>query len=398
MDDFRRHWALDPSVKFLNHGSFGATPRRALEYQQFLRERMERQPVQFFVRDLEPMLDEARVSLGGFLGADPDDLAFITNATMGVNAVLRWLPLRAGDELLTTSHEYNACANALHAVADPVGARVVVADVPFPLASPEEVTEAVLAKVAAHTRLALVDHVTSQTGLVFPIKDIVRELNARGVDTLVDGAHGPGMLPLDLRAIGAAYYTGNLHKWVCAPKGAAFLHVRRDRQGSSRPLSISHGANSPRSDRSRFRLEADWIGTCDPTPWLCVPEVIRFLAELMPGGWEALRAHNYALARKGRDILCAALDTPPPAPDAMLGTLASVPLPDFTLDAPDAAQMFLGDPLQTELWEKHRIEVPVIPWGPFQRIVRISAQLYNSVEEYEALAAALTKIIARQRA
>ena len=380
-------WTLDPEVDFLNHGSFGACPRAVLDAQAGQRARMARQPVRFF-RELEGPLDVARHALADFLSADGDDLAFVPNATTGVNTVVRSLELESGDELLTTDHAYNACRNTLR-WHEQRGVRVVTARVPWPLEGPHQVIDAVLSAVTPRTRLALIDHVTSPTGLVFPVQELVRRLAERGVDTLVDGAHAPGMLPLDLRALGAAYYTGNCHKWLCAPKGSAFLHVRRDKQASVRPLAHGHGLNSARTDRSPFRLQMDWVATSDPTPYLCVPEALRFLGALLPGGFPELMEQNHALALAGRAALCKRLSVPAPAPDFMLGSLAAVPLPDF-VGKPPAPSGLSWHPLQRALLEKHGIEVPVFffPHAPRQ-LLRIAAQAYNSLEQFERLATAL---------
>ena len=377
-----RHFVIDPEVVFLNHGSFGACPRVVLEKQTELRLRLEREPVLFLSRELEKLLDGARGELGAFVGADPDDLAFVKNASTGVSTVVRSLDLQPGDELLTTSHAYNACHNALRAQ-ERRGIKVVSADVPFPIRSPSEVVDAVLAHATPRTKLALVDHVTSPTGMVFPVAEIVRALEARGIDSLVDGAHVPGMLPLDLRALSPAYYTGNCHKWVCTPKGCAFLYVRRDRQDRILPLTISHGYNSPRTDKSRFRLLFDGQGTDDPTAFLCLGDSIRFLASLLPGGFPALMERNHALALDARALLCKTLGIDEPAPRSMLGSLATIPLPDGP-----------AEPLQRALWEKRRIEVPVWQFPSFpRRILRVSAQVYNSIEDYAALGRALPPLL-----
>ncbi|MBL8725556.1 MAG: aminotransferase class V-fold PLP-dependent enzyme [Planctomycetes bacterium] len=384
---FAAHWDLDPTVSFLNHGSFGACPRVVLQLQAELRQRMEREPVLFMHRELEALLDDARAVLANFVGCDADDLAFVPNATTGVNTVLQSLPLAPGDELLCTDQEYNSCRNALERVAQRAGARVVVAAVPFPVQGPEQIVDAVLAKATARTRLLLIDHVTSITGIVQPVADLVARCHARGIDTLVDGAHAPGMLPLDLRALGAAYYTGNCHKWLCTPKGSALLHVRRDRQSHVQPLVTSHGRNSPRTDRSRFRLEFDFTGTDDYTPFLCIPAALRFLSGLLPGGMPALAAHNHALAVWARERLCTALGAAAPAPASMLGSLAAVPLP--MSNRPPVGNLGL-DPLQDALWQRHRIEVPVMRWAnPALRLLRVSPQIYNSREQYEHLASAV---------
>jgi len=380
-EPFAQLWAIDPEIHFLNHGSFGACPRAVLEAQSEWRARMERNPVLFIARELEGLLDQARGSLAEFVGADADDLVFVPNATSGVNTVIRSLQLEAGDQLLTTDHAYNACRNALR-WHEGKGVEVVAARVPWPIEGPHQVIDAVMGAVTARTRLVLLDHVTSPTGLVFPVGEIARRLNERGIDTLVDGAHAPGMLPLDLRQLGAAYYTGNCHKWLCTPKGSAFLHVRRDKQAQMKPLAIGHGLNSSRTDRSRFRLQMDFTGTDDPTAFLCIPKAIAFLGGLLPGGWPELQARNHALALRGRELLLEALRAPKPAPDFMLGSLASVPLPAETRPA-----------LQRTLYEQHRIEVPLMVFPALPRqLIRISAQLYNTENQYARLARALEVI------
>ena len=392
-----RLWALDPRMIFLNHGSFGACPRAVLAHQLEWRERMERQPVKFFVKDLEALLDTARARVARFVGAAADDLVFVPNATAGINTVLRSLRWRSGDELLVTDHEYNACHNALDFVAARAGARVVVARIPFPLRHMDEVLAAILARVTRRTRFALLDHVTSQTGLVLPIERLVRELAARGVEVLVDGAHAPGMVPLNLRKLGAAAYTGNCHKWLCAPKTAAFLHVRPDLQKEIHPLAISHGANSPRADRTRFLIEFGWTGTGDVSACLSVPRALDFMENLLPGGWPEIRRRNRQLALAARKLLCDALAIPLPAPDNMIGSLASLPLPDATSTAPPKSPLY-ADPLQDQLRDRWGIEVPIIPWPePPHRLVRISAQLYNSLPNYARLAEALTAEFAHKR-
>ncbi len=372
-DYLRAVWTLDPTVTFLNHGSFGSCPRAVLDAQTRWRERLEAEPVRLLARELEPLVDDVRAQVTEFIGASTEGLVFVSNATTGVNAVLRSQQFSAPDELLTTSHAYNACVNALRFT----GAKVVVAEVPFPLSSPEQVVDAVLAKVTPRTKLAMVDHVTSPTGLVFPVEALVRGLKARGVRVLIDGAHAPGMIPLRLGDLGADWYTGNLHKWVCAPKSVAFLWAAEDVRASLRPLVIGHGANSTRTDRSRLHLEFDWPGTHDPTPLLCVPDALKALASCAPGGLPEVMQRNRALALAGRQVLLDALSVSSPAPESMIGSLAAVPLPNARAD------------LQDWLFKEHRIEVPIVPWNG-GALVRISAQQYNRLEQYQQLAAALT--------
>src|SRR5918992_2578554 len=401
--ELARHWDLDPAVRFLNHGSYGATPRVVLDAQRAWRDRMEREPVAFLARDLEPAMDAAREELAAFVGADAAGMAFVRNASTAIATVLGSLHLAPGDELLTADHAYNAVKNQMERVAAQAGARVVIASVPFPGATHEAAAAAILATASSRTRLAVLDHVTSATALRLPIRELVAELDARGIDTRVDGAHAPGMLPLDMDAIDAAFYAANCHKWLCAPKGSGFLHVRDDRRDLIRPLVISHGATSPRTDRSRFHLEFDWTGTDDPTAYLAVPDAIRFGAGLLPGGWPALYERNRSLAIAARDLLCDALVEPEPATDEMLGAMASVPLPSESgAPAPDTGLLY-DEPLHASLIERG-IQVAVAPWprradgGPSRRLVRVSAAAYNDIEDMRALAEALRELVARPAA
>jgi isopenicillin-N epimerase len=395
----RSPWLLDPGVSYLNHGGFGACPTPVLEAQRAWRERMEAEPTRFLDRELEGHLDNVRLELARFLHGDPDGIAFVPNTTAGVSTVLASLRFQPGDELLAGNHEYNASLNALRAAAERDGARVVVAGVPFPIHDPAQIVEAYLEAVTPRTRLALVSQVTSPTALVVPVDALVHELDRRGVDTLVDGAHAPGMIEVDLGRLGAAYWTGNGHKWLCGPKTAAVLHVRADLRPGIHPLVVSHAANSPRRDRSAYRLGFDWPGTYDPSVILALPAAIRYVGGLDDDGWAGLMAANASLARGARDVLCEALDVPHPAPDAMLGSMASVPLPDL---APSAGA---AERLQSSLFEEHRIEVPIMPFpvrgaiepgaGPETLLVRVSAQRYNRPDEYAALAEILVQQLRR---
>ena len=383
-------WDLDPSVVFLNHGSFGACPRVVREAQATWRDQLEAEPVRFLTRELPPLFDATRRELAQFLGAAPEDLVFVNNATAGVNAVVRSLDLQPGDELITTDHDYNACRNVLHEAARRARARVVVVPLPLPLQNAGIVVERILAAVTPRTRLVFIDHVTSPTALVLPVEQIVRELAARGIDCFVDGAHAPGMVPVDLTALGAAYYTGNLHKWICGPKTAGILHVRRDRHDLIQPVIISHGNNVRRPGYSALQDRFDWPGTFDPTSCLGAGVALRWGAGLLPGGWPALMDDNHQLAVRARRILLDRLGGEPACPESMLGSMASVLLPEAL--QPEGRPV-RPDPLQDALLEEFGIEVPIMPWGePLVRWLRISAQAYNSPAQYDYLAESLGRL------
>jgi isopenicillin-N epimerase len=380
--DYPSLWGLDRSVVYLNHGSFGACPIAVLAAQTQLRLEMERAPADFLSATLPWRLKETRAALCRFLHARDADMAFVPNATAGVNAVLRSLEFEPEDELLVTNHAYAACRKTVDFVASKSGAQVVVAHLPFPVRSDEEIVASVLTCVSPQTRLALLDHVTSPTALVMPLARLVRELQDRDVDVLVDGAHAPGMIPINLSELGAAYYTGNAHKWLCAPKGAGFLHVRRDRQAGLHPNVISHGY------LQGFQAEFDWTGTFDPTPWLCVAESLRYLEGLLPGGWPELMARNHRLVVDARTLLLTSLQIESPCPEAMIGSMASIPLPGAATGSPAAGLSFEG----LHDWFRER---GVETWLSAQPmlLLRLSAQLYNSLPQYERLAALLIEAL-----
>ena len=374
-------FALAPDVLHLNHGSYGACPRAVLAAQDEVRARVERATTRYFVVDHAADAARARASAAAFVGADEDGFAFVANATTGVATVLANLRLAAGDELLTTDHAYRACKNALDRVAAAAGARVVVSPIVTPVLDPAAPVAALLDRVGPRTRLVLLDHVTSPTALVLDAAAVARALPAHA-ELLVDGAHAPGMLDLDIATLGATYYTGNFHKWTCAPRGAAFLWVAPHRRDGFRPLVTSHGATLPVAGTTRFRLEHDWTGTHDPSPYLCVPAALDEVARL-GGGWPAVRARGRDLARALAEELGRLLGADPIAPAAMQGSMAAlaVELPDGA-DALAVTRALLADD----------VEAPIIPAGvaPWP-LVRVSAHLYNERADAGRLAAALTR-------
>ena len=385
--DLAEHWTLDPDIVFLNHGSFGATPTAILDEQSRIRALMEQDPVHFFERDYPDLWDGARRTLSEFVNADVDGMTFVSNATQGINTVLRSLPLQPGDEIIVPDHSYQACWNAVDFVTERSGAKTVVVEVPFRVEGPQEVIDIIMAAVTDRTVLALIDTVTSPTGMRMPFEELIEQLQSRGVDVLLDAAHGPGIVPLDLSALAPAYCTGNCHKWLCSPKGSAFLHIREDRKHLVRPLNISHGASFEGDAQEKFEFEFAWPGTQDPSAWMCIPKAIEYLGDLVEGGWPEIMRRNHALALEGRGILCEALGTSPPFPDSMVSALASV---EITTGGEVGPMSLEGDPYHNLLLDEYGIQVPVMPWRHHGvRYIRISAQLYNHEDEYRYLAEVL---------
>jgi isopenicillin-N epimerase len=370
-DISRDEWLLDPEVAFLNHGSFGATPRTVVAEQDRWRARMERHPTHFMSEELPPALRAAAARLAVFVGSEAEDLVLVENATAGCNTVLRSLRLASGDEILVTDHGYPAVRKAAEYVAARASARVVEAAVPFPLDDPAQVAAAVAAKLGPRTRLVIFDHVTSPTAVIFPVRELTALCRAAGAVVLIDGAHGPGMLALDVPSIGADWYTGNCHKWLMAPKGSGFLWTSPQRQAETHPLVISHGFGQG------FTAAFDWIGTRDPTAWLAVPAAIDFHQRL---GGPGLRERNAALAREQASALARIWNTERGAPDALTGSMAAVRLPLSDAASPERAHA-----LRRKLFDDHRIEVLVAAFAG-SLWARISAHAYNRPADYGRLA------------
>ncbi|MFL2493391.1 MAG: aminotransferase class V-fold PLP-dependent enzyme [Candidatus Thalassarchaeum sp.] len=386
--DLAHHWPLDPQTVFLNHGSFGATPSEVLEEQGRFRGLLERDPVRFFEREYSDMWDESRSAVARMLNADVDGMAFVSNATQGVNTILRSLDLRPGDEIIVPDHSYQACWNAVDYVTGRSGAKTVVVEIPFRVENPKQVIDLIMEAVTERTVLALIDTVTSPTGSRMPFEELTNRLQSRGVDVLLDAAHGPGIVPIDLDRLEPAYCVGNFHKWACSPKGSAFLHIRKDRKDLIHPLNISHGFSFEGTAQEKFEFEFAWPGTQDPTPWLCIPKAMSFMEGLVDGGWPKIMNLNRELALQGRNLICDALGTTPPVPDSMVSALASVEIPTDE----EVGQMSLdGDPFHNYLLDEYSIQVPVMPWRHHgTKYIRISAQLYNHIDEYRYLADVLT--------
>ncbi len=371
----RDQFLLRPDVIFLNHGSFGATPRPVFEaYQEWQRE-LERQPVEFLGRRFTSLLGHAREVLAAYLGANPDDLVYVPNATTGVNIVARSLPLQPGDEVLSTDHEYGAVDRTWQFVCARRGARYVRAPVPVPVSSPEEVVEAIWARVTPQTRVLAISHLTSSTALILPVENLIRRARESNILTVVDGAHAPGQIPLHLDELGADFYAANCHKWMCAPKGSGFLHARREVQSLLSPLVVSWGW------QLGFVAEHEWQGTRDIAAYLATPAAIDFLRS---PGWAEVPRVCHAQAARARAALSAATGLPALSPDGpqWYRQMVGVPLPVGD-----------GEAAQRRLYEEWRIEVPVVTWND-RRLLRVSVQGYNTAADLDALVAAVTNLLA----
>jgi isopenicillin-N epimerase len=378
--ELRAQFLLRPEVTFLNHGSYGACPRPVFERYQTLQLELEGQPVEFLGRRLGEQMAEARASLAAYLGADADEVVYHPNVTSALNVVARSLPLGEGDEILTGDHEYGALERTWRFVCEHRGARLVARALPWPLDDPAAVVEALWAGVTPRTRVLFLSHITSPTAAILPLAPLIERARAAGIWTVVDGAHAPGQIPVDLHALGVDFYGGNCHKWLSAPKGAGFLYSRRELQPLLEPLVVSWGWQARDPGPSRFVDEQERQGTRDPAAYLAVPAAIEFQAA---NDWARVRAECHQLARLARQEIGALTGLTNPIPDSPLwfAQMATVPLPDC-----DVAE------LKRRLWEEHQIEIPVSRWRD-QPQLRISVQGYNTRADVERLVGALERLL-----
>jgi isopenicillin-N epimerase len=399
--EFATHWRLDPSITFLNHGSYGACPEVVIDAQNEIRSLMEREPVRFYMQHLERLSDVVRQRVGQFINARPQDIAFAPNATVAIATILNNIDFKPGDEILVNTHEYMSAINELGRMEQRLGTKTVKALVPFPIQNEQQVIDAVMGAVTPRTKLAIISHITSPTAIILPVKKLTDLLHARGVRVMIDGAHSPAQVPIDVVDLGADYYVADFHKWVSSPKGSAFIHVQPGLQKGFRPICLSSRVHNVRDDRAPFLAEFDYVGTSDYSPLLAVPAALDFFEKALPGGIPALMKRNHDLVIKGRAAICKATGLMPPAPDEMLPSMATILLPAapsiYKNPPKGTPRSTFGDPLQDRLVEEHRIQVPV--WALPDcgtRFTRISAQLYNTLAEFEYFGQALKEELERE--
>jgi isopenicillin-N epimerase len=380
------HWRLRPGTIYLNHGSFGPPPEPVRETRRQWIRRLDEQPMDFFVRELEPAWHAARTKLAGFVGAPPSDLIFVENATVGMNIVADSFPLAAGDEVLLTDHEYGAVQRIWQRACEKSGATLKTAILPLPFRTAEETTAAAMHAVTDRTRLVVVSHVTSVTAVILPVQAICAAAHARGIPACIDGPHAPAQVPLSIKEIGCDFYTASCHKWLSAPFGSGFLYVAPGQQSRIRPNVLSWGRLLPGPIES-WSDEFIWSGTRDPSPFLAIPAAIEFLENTV--GIDNFRRGSHALAQYARQQILGQAENPPHEPleplvpddPAWYGSMAHVPLPP-------------GDKyeLQNQLWQQYGIEVPIVEFRG-NRYIRVSCHLYNTPQQIDILSDALADLL-----
>jgi isopenicillin-N epimerase len=378
-----KHWKLDPGIVYLNHGSFGATPTAVLEKQYRLQMETEAEAVRFFIDRLPGLYQISKKALAGFTGTDPNNLVFVQNTTTGVNTVLKSMRGVAGDEWLTTSHAYGACVHAFRHYAAQNKCTVTVAAVDYPVQNEHDIVAGIEKTITAKTTIALIDYITSASAVIFPVKKIVELLQSRGIKVIVDAAHAPGMVDFHIDTLQPDFFIANCHKWICSPKGSAFLYVAPQHQHLVEPLVISHYNDMAEGTAAHWSNQFFWDGTHDFSAYVCVKDALEFMPSLVAGGWQGIKKQNHELVWQAAEKIAGALQVSLPAPKEMIGSICNIPMPDGN---PSERKFHSNVSLKNMLYQKYRIEVPVMvfPASPKQWL-RISAQLYNSLDQYDYL-------------
>jgi isopenicillin-N epimerase len=383
-------FGIEKGFTALNHGSFGACPKEIIEYQYSLMKRMESLTTRFFTRELPDLLEESLETLCRFINAPKKSTIFIKNATTAANAVFKSIDFKAGDEIVTTNLIYSSCRKVIDHTALEKGLKVHKVEIPFPAKNSLEIFEKIMGQVNSRTKLIFIDHITSETATILPVEMIIKEASKKEIDVFVDGAHAPGMIPLDILKLSPAYYTGNCHKWLYTPKGSAFLYVDQKKLDSMVPTVISNNYKDGVTSEERFRNAFDWSATMDYSGYACVGKTIEYLEKNVEGGWGEIMKRDRDLAIKGRGIIAEKLNLDSFIPDEMTGSMVTMKLNSTAVKDPVTGL----DIIQMKLLDEYKIEALITTLYPTkERILRISAALYNNENDYELLAEALEKII-----
>jgi isopenicillin-N epimerase len=382
-------WSLNPNIVHLNHGSFGGTPQFIIDKQKGYIDQLESEPVDFSVRRWYPIYYENKKAIADFIGTSEHNIYLVPNTTIGINHILH-NQKDTNKQWLTTNHAYGACVHAFHKIGEARDNEIIKVQIPYPLYSEEEILEQIENNLSPKTSLALIDYITSATAIIFPIKKIIDLLHSKGVKVIVDAAHAPGMVDFNLDELDADYFVANCHKWICSPKGSAFVYVNPKLQKDYKPVYYSFYNDWNADEAAHWSNQFIWEGTKDYSAYLCIKDALEYLPSLIEGDWNDIKKHNRNLAIQGAKIIANKLGVELPVPESMLGSIVNIPLWDDKIP-----QKFFNyyTEVKNILYDQYKIEVPCIlfPQAPKQ-YVRVSAQLYNSIEEYEYLGDCLLKI------
>lgn len=383
------HWQLNPNIVHLNHGSFGGTPKYILDIQKHCIDQLESEPVEFSVRKWYPIYHENKKALAEFVGTDEHNLYLVPNTTIGINHILH-NQKESNRQWFTTNHAYGACIHAFHKIGEAKGNEIIKVQIPFPLKSEDEILEQIENNISAKTSLALIDYITSASAIIFPIKKIINLLHSKGVKVIVDAAHAPGMVDFNLDELDADYFVANCHKWICSPKGSAFVYVNPKHQKEYKPVFYSFYNDWNTDEAAHWSNQFIWEGTKDYSAYLCIKDALDYMPNLVQGGWSEIKERNRNLAIAGAKLIAQKLEVALPVPESMLGSIVNIPLWDDKI--PDKFFNYYTE-VKNLLYDQYKIEVPCVlfPQAPPQ-YVRVSSQLYNSLEEYEYLGECLLEI------